>query len=248
MEPNIELVPTEPRAAVDKYLKHRANEDLSEKTLASHKYRLDHFVRWCDLEGIETMDELSPRDLQDFKHWRKDDGGLNNVSWHTQMTTFRVFLKWAENYEAVPTDLHERIEVPKMDPDEDARDEKFSEDRAHLILDYLEKFEYASQKHTLFALLWHTGMRIGSARAIDLRDFYPGDQYVEIHHRPESDTPLKNGEKGERPIAIAQPEVKLLNEYIENIRPVLLVSTTCTPMLCSKNRKTAAGCMVTTPW
>lgn len=218
MKPNDELVPIEPERAVDKYLTHRENEEVSDKTLQAHNYRLGHFVRWCKQEDLESLTELSPRDLQDFRHWRKNDGDLNNVTWHTQMTTFRVFIKWAENYQAVPTGLSERIDIPQLDPDEDARDETFSQERAATILEHLEKFEYASQKHTLFALLWHTGMRIGSARAIDVRDFHENDQYIELHHRPDEGTALKNGDNGERPISLATPEAELLADHIENVR------------------------------
>ena len=219
MEPNDNLVPIEPQEAIEKYLTHRENEEVSDKTLQAHDYRLDHFARWCDIEGIESLTDLSVRNLQDFRHWRKNDGDLNNVTWHTQMVTFRVFIKWAENYQAVPTGFHERIDIPQLDPDEDARDEIFSQERAKNILEYLKKFEYASQKHTLFALLWHTGMRIGSARALDLRDFHERDQYIELHHRPESDTALKNRDNGERPISLGRPETEILADYIENIRP-----------------------------
>lgn len=218
MVANNDLKPIEPDRAVEKYLQHRKNEEVSKKTLQAHRYRLSHFTRWCNEENIESMDKLSVRHLQDFRHWRKEDGDLNNVSWHTQMTTFRVFIKWAENYQAVPVGHHERIDVPKMDPDEDARDETFSSDRAAAILGYLERFEYASKKHTLFALLWHTGIRIGTARALDLRDFNENEQYIKIRHRPTEGTSLKNSDKGERPISLATPEVEIIRDYIETVR------------------------------
>lgn len=213
-----DLIEIEVEAALDKYLEHRENEDVSIQTLKAHRYRLQHLVRWCDQEDIETLDQLQLRDLTDFKHWRKRDGDLNNVSWHTQMVSFRVFIQWAESYQAVQPGFSEQIDIPKMKPDEDARDTTFSPERAGDILSYLEKYEYASSKHTLFALLWHTGMRIGSARSLDVGDFNRREGYIEVNHRPETGTGLKNGSNGERPISLAEPETRILSDYIDNNR------------------------------
>jgi site-specific recombinase XerD len=214
----VDLTPIDPRTALETYLEHRANEDLAKQTIRSHRYRLNHFVRWCEENDIDNLNPLGPRELQDYRNWRKRDGDLNNVSWHTQMSTFRVFIKWAENYEAVRPGLHKRLDVPDLDPDEDARDYTFSKERADRILEYLNKFEYASKKHALFALMWHTGIRIGAVNSLDLQDFHPDERYIEIRNRPEQGTRLKNREKGERPISIADQEVQILKDYIEKVR------------------------------
>jgi site-specific recombinase XerD len=217
MEPNSDLTEIGPEEAVEKYLLHRENE-VSEQTLQSHEYRLNHFVAWCSQEGIESLSDLSPRDLQDFGYWRQRDGDLNSVTLHTQMTTLRVFLKWAGDYSAVPMDFHERVRVPSLPRDKNARDEKIGPERADEILDYLSTYEYSSQRHTLFSLLWHTGMRIGAARALDLDDFHPRDKYIEVHHRPEKETPLKNAARGERPISLDSKRVTLIQDYIKTRR------------------------------
>jgi len=199
--------------AVEKYLKHHKKEHSS-RTHSSHRYRLNHFVRWCETEQqhMESLSELRPHHFQDYRYWRQEDGDLNQVSLKTQLGTLRVFTKWAEDYGAVERGLHKHIRVPT--PDDNTRDTKL-ESRANLILNYLSKFEYASYRHTLFAFLWHTSMRIGSARAIDLKDFHPSENYVEIRHRPEQDTPLKNKRKGERPVYLDDKHTTLLQDYIK---------------------------------
>jgi integrase len=214
MKPNDTLAEISPADALDTYLLHRKNE-VSEKTLQSHEYRLSHFVRWCEQNNIEALSDLSPRDLQDYSYWRQEDGDLNAVSLHTQMATFRVFLKWAGHYEAVPAEFYERLRVPNLPKDENSRDEKIEPERVNNILDYLSMYEYASQKHTLFALLWHTGMRIGAARGLDLRDIHPDENYLEIHHRPDQGTPLKNGLNGERPVSLKPAVVDILTDYMD---------------------------------
>jgi len=214
MQPNTDLLDVNPQDALDNYLIDRQQE-VSESTLNAHRYRLNHFVRWCNQEGIESLADLSAKHLQDYRLWRQQDGDLNSTSIHTQMTTFRVFLKWAADYEYVPKDFYERVRVP---PAGGPRDEKIEPDRAEEIIEYLRTYDYASPTHVMFSLMWHTGLRIGSVRAIDIEDFNETDQYIEIHHRPETDTPLKNKVNGERPVAIDNRRTTLIKDYIETKR------------------------------
>ncbi len=46
------------------------------------------------------MSELSGRHLFDYRQWRKEDGELNNVTLQTQMSTFKVFLRFCESIAA----------------------------------------------------------------------------------------------------------------------------------------------------
>jgi integrase len=100
-------------------------------------------------------------------------------------------------------------------PKEEARDNKIPPDPAEAILEYLEKFEYATLRHALFALLWDTGFRLGTVRALDLDDYYPDERYVRVRHRPEQGTPLKNGENAEREVNLHGWVCEVLNDYVE---------------------------------
>jgi len=81
------------------------------------------------------------------------------------------------------------------EPDGKVRSEMLDANRADQILNYLDKFEYATLRHALFALFWDTGTRIGSARSIDVEDDHPEKQYIELVHRPEKDSLLKTSTK-----------------------------------------------------
>lgn len=61
-------------------------------------------------------------------------------------------------------------------------------DRAGKILNYLNRFRYATFEHELVRLLWWTGKRLGPVRAIDIADYKPAKSRLELYHRPESDT------------------------------------------------------------
>jgi site-specific recombinase XerD len=208
-----ELYETTPENALERYLAERSSE-VQQATLDAHEYRLNHFIRWCEQEGIDNLNDLSGRDLQDFRYWRKEDGGLNNVTLHTQMTTFRVFVKWCEDYEAVTPGLHEKVRVPDLDRDEDVADRELEPERALEILEYLDKFHYASRNHAIFRILFRTG----GLQTLDLEDYHSDDQYIEVAHRPDTETPLKNGDDGERPIHLNAKTSQVLDDYIEKTR------------------------------
>lgn len=210
-----DLQPVTPDEAVRWYLDERSDE-VTETTLRSHDYRLSHFVRWCKEEaGIADLNNLDGRSLNQYRIWRREDGGLNTVTLKTQLSTSRVFLRFCESINAVKEGLSQKLRIPSLDDGEDERDVKLSRERADQILNYLERFEYASRRHTLFALFWETGMRIGAVHSIDLADFDEARCRVELRHRPDQGTTLKNGINGERMVALSRGLTDLISDYIQ---------------------------------
>lgn len=65
---------TEPAQAVELYLETRS-DDVTETTLRSHRYRLNHFIRWCeDVRGIKDLSTLTGQRLHEYRLWRREDG------------------------------------------------------------------------------------------------------------------------------------------------------------------------------
>jgi integrase len=89
---------------------------------------------------------------------------------------------------------------------------------AEAVLGYMQKFEYSSRNHVLLELLWHTAVRTGSLRALDVEDNYPEEQYLEVLHRPDTETPLKNKSNGERLIALSDHLCSVLDDWISTKR------------------------------
>ncbi len=73
-------------------------------------------------------------------------------------------------------------------------------------------------RHALLETAWHTGARLGGLRALDLRDFDRGDRTLEFVHRPETGTPLKNKQNGERVVALNDRVAATISEYIQGDR------------------------------
>lgn len=213
-----ELQTMHPTDAVQMYLSAKRTE-AAQATVKEHKYRLKQFLRWCELEGIDDMTTLNGRLLYQFRLWRRDDGNLKTLSLRNQLSCLRAFIRFCENVDAVEKDLHLKIDLPTVEDGEASKDTLMEPDRAKAIRTFLYQFKYASREHALFELLWHTGIRIGSAQSLDVEDFDVENERLSLVHRPETDTPLKNKEKGERMIALQPEVVQILSDYIEHNRP-----------------------------
>jgi site-specific recombinase XerD len=212
-----DLQPLAPEDGLSLYLQHREGE-VSEQTLSSHRYRLEAFVEWCDDEDIHNLNDLSGRNLHSYRVQRREDEDLKPVTLQGQLSTLRVFLEFCASVDAVPEGLREKILLPTVSGEEQASRTTLEAERADRILDYLETYQYASRQHAVMTLLWRTGMRRGSLRAVDLADYDSDSPGIELTHRPEQDTPLKNKQRGERWVALRPYTASLLDDYIEGPR------------------------------
>jgi site-specific recombinase XerD len=212
---NRDLQPIAPDAAVQMYLNER-DPELADKTLANIRNHLDHFTEWCEQEDITDTAELTGRKLHEYRLWRQE--GIAQTTLSINLSSLRKFLRWCASIDAVPDGLDEKVVLPPRDREREARDTMLDADRAEEMLTYLRKFDYASRTHAVLELLWHCGCRKGTMRVFDVGDFHPRKQTLEARHRPEEDTPLKNGRRGERTIALNDRVTGVLRDYIEHHR------------------------------
>lgn len=218
-----DLDPITPREAVRLYLAERETE-LSKKTIENHRYRLNSWLDFCKEQDIENMNDVTGRTLHEFRVWRQQGEGreyepVSKVTLRGNLATMRVFLQFCDSIETVEDGLRERIRMPVLTAEEESRDEKLEPEAAEVALNYLDQFRYASREHAILAILWHTGIRLGTLRALDVDDFDPSDRCLDIRHRAKEDTPLKNKAAAERSIAISDYYVEVLGDYIDHNRP-----------------------------
>lgn len=206
-----------PAKAKEMFLAQREDE-VAEKTHQVYHYRLKPFVKWCGQERITNLNNLTARSLHEFRLWRKKDGDLKTVTLKGQLSTLRVFIKFCESIDGVEKGLHDQILIPSVDDEQAVSDSILEADRAENVLDYLSKYEFASKRHALIAVLWHTGCRMGAAHSLDVSDFDAEEQSLKIRHRPDTDTNLKNKQSGERICALSEDVCEVLQDYIDVTR------------------------------
>lgn len=229
-----------PSVARDLYLDQR-REEVSTSTLKSHRYRVDQFVEWCEENGIRSMSELDGLDLHNYRIKRREEDGLKTISLQGQLSTIRQFLRVCANVEAVEEGLHEKIILPSVPKSEQSNDELLAKGEAEAALDYLDQYQYASREHVELLLLWRTSMRRGGLRALDLGDFDREESVLEVRHRPESETPLKNGEWSERDVQIHDSVRDALIAYIEGPRKDVVDDYDRAPILTTTHGRVARG-------
>ena len=240
-----ELQPVTPEEAKEWYLENRRGE-LADSTYRAHKYRLSPFVEWCGESDIENMNTLSGRHFHKYKTWRRDKGDCNKVTMATQLSTLKVFISFCEGIDAVTKGLSEYIDPPTMSKQEDVNDDHLDTETAEAIIEYNRKYNYADRKHAIFELLWHTGMRAGALRAIDLDDYDSENRCIEVLHRPDEDTPLKNKSESQRIISLKPKVNKILSDYIEHNRAPQTDEFGRKPLITTRQGRVSKGSIRTT--
>lgn len=231
-----------PEEAVNEYLADKRPE-VTDSTYSNHKHRLKMFLLWCDENGLEDMNNIRGRHLHEFKKWRGQD--IKPITLKNNLGTVRLFLQFCERLDVAPMGINQRLAMPDIDREDEVREAMVTDEEAEQILDYCEKFDYASLRHTAFYLLWHTGMRSSSARALDLDDYHPQSGWVDVRHRPESETPLKNKSRGERQINLSESICEVLDDYIEMYHPHVEDEYGRTPLLGTEHGRIHRTTLVT---
>jgi len=147
------------------------------------------------------------------------------------MDMLRVFIKWLESIDGVEQDLHTKVRSPTLSGTDNVRDVMLDPEQAEQVLDHLRKYEYASRPHMALALMWHTMMRVGAVHALDCEDYDSSDQSLQLVHRPETGTPLENGEDGERFVAVSGEVSTLLDDWLADRRPAVTDDTGREPLV-----------------
>jgi site-specific recombinase XerD len=228
------LEPLAPARAKSLYLDSR-NDELATRSLELHEKHLTSFVEWCDDEEIPDMNDVTARTVHEYRLSLNDGYAQSTLSIY--LSTVRQFIRFCEGFDAVAGGTAERIVLP--DRERNARTEMLESDDADEILAYLRKYFYASRSHALLALLWHTGIRTGTIRALDVSDYDEERNRLRIRHRPETDTPLKNKDSAERFIALSAEVSEVVADYVDTNRHTISDEYNRRPLFTTKRGRPA---------
>lgn len=208
-----DLQPLSPEEGVDMFLEHR-EPSVRESSMQNARHRLSVFLEWCDETEVGNLNDLTGRDLSLFVSWRQGD--VAPITLQKQLSSVRMALRWWADIEAVEDGLAEKLHAPELPDGAESRDVFLEAGRAKQVLRYLDRHHYASRDHALIALIWRTGLRRGAVRALDVDDLNEEDQAIRVEHRPETDTPLKNGDNGSRWVYLGPRWFQILEDFVNN--------------------------------
>jgi integrase len=212
----MELKQTPPHDAKQRYLKKKKSH-VSDKTIYNYNTALKRFLEFLDERKIDDMRGVDSDEIVRFESWRLD--AVKPITCRNDIRTVRNFIQFCESIQASPVGLHELVMPTKVSEDDEICEDILTRQEASDILDYLGKYEYATNRHVIVLILWKTGMRLGGLRALDLGDFDSVRPALEIRHRPESRTPLKRKQKGERDVLLNWETADVIQDYISDVRP-----------------------------
>ncbi|MDZ7729910.1 MAG: site-specific integrase [Natrialbaceae archaeon] len=136
-----------------------------------------------------------------------------------EMWTLRKFFEYLEQIDAVEDGLADSVRIPDLDLEDRVDDTTYPYKEAYPQIQYYRNSSDRScRKHAYLEALWNVGARKGGLRALDVRDFDAEEGFLEFHHRPDTDTLLKNKRKGERVVGLPPEVADVLNEYITKNR------------------------------
>ncbi|MFC7204705.1 tyrosine-type recombinase/integrase [Haloferax namakaokahaiae] len=228
------LEPLRPEKAVEMYLTSREDE-VTKKSLQNINSDLRVFLKWCDQSDVTNMNDVTGRALANFRTWRSKQVKL--ITLKHNLWSIKKFIRFCEQVDAVAERTSEKVVIPETSDADEVNDAFIRAVDAEDVLEYLEKFEYASLRHAVFYTLWHTGMRSSSLLALDLKDFQPEQNKLCIRHRPTTGTALKNKEKGERNVFIKDELVTVIQDFINQNRADVLDEHGRRPLFATRNTR-----------
>lgn len=208
-----------PSTLAERYLDRR-RIDAADETIRTYEKRLEHVCNWCRENDIEQIGELSGWHIDQFETSRRGDDVAPSTL-KGELVALRQLLKYAARLDAVDQDLPNKVDIPNLSK-ADERDETALETAdATALLSYFRESrrEYGTPHHAALEVFWNTGCRLGGLRALDVGDFHREEMFLLFQHRPETGTPLKNNEDGERAVAISEEVRDALAYYVDRERP-----------------------------
>lgn len=207
-----------PRDAVERWL-NKKRLDVADSTLSTYWHRLKLFVEWCESENIESIQDVGAWQLDEYDNYRRSQAP-EKISLAKEFGTLRDFIDYCARVGLVKEDLDDAVDPPAVEKHEAVNTQRLDQDLAKdLIVALREDSRLAGSKwHLVLELEWFTGARMGALRGLDVGNVgldVEGDAgaILEFHHRPETETPLKNDEDGERAVSLPEHVAETLRAY-----------------------------------
>lgn len=100
-----------------------------------------HFLTWCDSEQVENLNELSVRDIQQYRLWLGGKDDISVLTLKNKQMSVRVFLQKAGSVEAVHQDLYTKLMIPRVHRSQRSGGQGLETERATGLLEYLARYK-----------------------------------------------------------------------------------------------------------
>jgi site-specific recombinase XerD len=187
-------------------------KDWSQQTTLWYTKRLGLFLRWCEQQGVTTLDAVNPplvRRYIDYLQQRpaKDGGKLDSYTVHGHVRIIRTLLFWAVSEGLIDEAIPKRIKPPRK---EDKVLKVLSDAHIKLLMEAAKSTPTPLRDTALLCLLLDTGCRASELCGLQLADvtFTPDTAWILVRGK---------GRK-QREIALGKKARLALSRYIHRER------------------------------
>jgi integrase/recombinase XerD len=193
----------------------------------SYRYDLNSFASFLEKRAIEDLKKITRSDIREYISWCRDRR-LSSRSISRRISTLRSFFRFllAENHiESDPTAM---IDLPKLGR---TLPKTLTVNEVDALLAVSEKLDKGkpleARNHVMFHLLYATGLRVSELVKLPLISFNRHSGNLRV---------LGKGGK-ERLVPIGEQARLLLEEYLDHVRPQLLLGKTSPSLFVTRQGK-----------
>jgi len=193
----------------------------------SYRYDLNSFASFLEKSGIEDLNQIGKSDIRDYISWCRDRR-LSSRSISRRISTLRGFFRFllAENYiDSDPTSMIEHPKLGRILP------KTLTVNEVDILLAVSEKLDSGNpleaRNHVMLHLLYATGLRVSELVKLPLISFNRHSGNLRV---------LGKGGK-ERLVPIGEQARVLLEEYLDHVRPHLLIGKTSPALFITRQGK-----------
>jgi site-specific recombinase XerD len=187
-------------------------KDWTEQTRVWYKKRLGAFIKWCDEQGVQTLEAVTAplvRRYIDYLQTRpaRRTEKLDSFTVHGHVRAIRALLNWAGSEEMIDENIAHRIKPP-------TKEKKvlhvLTEKQVELLMRAAGKTTQPLRDTALVSLLLDAGCRATELTSLKL---------VDVHFEADSAWVLVHGKgRKQRPVALGKRARLALYRYINRER------------------------------
>ena len=192
---------------IDEFIESLKSRQASANTLASYERDIIQFDKYFAEKGKKIFD-LTKDDMQEYVNNLKDMGKSNSTI-SRSTASLKSFYRYLVNKTLAEENIAENIEVPKVD-----RKEPMILTSAEIekLLEQPDLSELKGQRDkVMLEILYVTGIRVTELVSLRIEDVNFSGGYIRVKKK-----------NSERHIPLGNRSMKLLKEYMEKVRPLLI--------------------------
>lgn len=192
---------------IDEFIESLKSRQASVNTLASYERDIVQFDKYFTEQGKKIFD-LTKEDMMEYVNYLRDMGKSNStISRNT--ASLKSFYRYLVNKKLAEENIAENIVVPKVD-----RKEPMVLTLAEIekLLEQPDLSELKGQRDkVMLEILYVTGIRVTELVSLRIDDVNFSAGYIRVKKK-----------NSERHIPLGNRSIKLLKEYMEKVRPLLI--------------------------